>query len=84
MSVVGIIAGSVLCAVAVFCISAKFIMRKSWELKKEELESLQKQLEELSDINDELKEQKEKIDYLLNNEFNGEWEDVWRNASKKD
>tara|TARA_R110000803_G_scaffold125453_1_gene193117 strand:+ start:278 stop:442 length:165 start_codon:yes stop_codon:yes gene_type:complete len=44
-------------------------MRVSWENKKEELIELNKQLEQMEELTDELKEQKKEIEELLQNEF---------------
>ena len=78
------ILGSIAGAFVLFCCSAKWIMRKSWEKKKEELEVLKLQLEDLDNLTDELKLQKEEIDRLLDNEFKGDFNFVWRSASKKE
>lgn len=51
------------------CCSAKYVMRVSWENKKEELIELNKQLEQMEELTDELKEQKKEIEELLQNEF---------------
>lgn len=70
-------------ALIICCCSAKYIMRKSWELKKEELEVLKLQLEEMENLTEELKLQKAEIEDLLNNEFK-DFDFVWASASKTD
>lgn len=70
-------------AVVIFCCSAKWIMRKSWDLKKDELEELKLELEKMEELTEELKEQKKEIEELLNNEFK-DFDYVWSNAVKKE
>ena len=70
-------------ASVIFCCSAKWIMRKSWELKKDELEELKLELEKMEELTEELKQQKQEIEELLNNEFK-DFDYVWSNAVKKE
>lgn len=51
------------------CCGAQYSMRYAWDKKKEELIELNKQLEAMEELTDELKEQKEEIEKLLSNEF---------------
>jgi len=51
------------------CLSAKSIMRYEWEKKKQELQSLNNELEALGELTDELKNQKAEIERLLSYEF---------------
>lgn len=54
---------------ASLCLSAKSIMRHEWEKKKQELQSLNNELEALGELTDELKSQKAEIERLLSYEF---------------
>lgn len=63
------IVGSVILCLFGCCIGARASMKYAWSKKKEELEVLKLQLEDLDNLTDELKLQKEEIEELLNNEF---------------
>lgn len=51
------------------CLSAKWILRESWEQKKAELEELKTELDSMDEYTEELRTQKKIIEDLLNNEF---------------
>ena len=51
------------------CLSAKRIMRYEWEKKKQELQSLNNELEAIGELTEELQSQKDEIERLLRFEF---------------
>jgi hypothetical protein len=51
------------------CLGARASMKYAWSKRKEELEVLKLQLEDLDNLTEELQLQKEEIEDLLKNEF---------------
>tara|TARA_R110002124_G_scaffold254407_2_gene420011 strand:+ start:794 stop:1039 length:246 start_codon:yes stop_codon:yes gene_type:complete len=51
------------------CMGARWSMRFAWRKRKEELEELNRELEQMDELTETLKEQKEEIEDLLKNEF---------------
>jgi len=63
------IVGAIVITLIGCCAGGRYSMKYAWQKRKEELEDLNKQLEEMAELTEDLKKQKAEIEQLLSYEF---------------